>query len=362
MNARIARLRLTLVNLSGPLSRWLDRIDLDRRKRLRGVRMVASFSLAVALALLVGPHMAGAYPASARTTSLALLAGGFALWASAQDTGRATAAAAREILALCLAATLGASVSIVLDGEWSLVLGALLAGGARRRGGLVAALASQFFIGQLLACAIPLQAGMAPLAAVAGVLAAIAAVLPRLLSGAREKPSAPTVNHPCIDLESSALEMALQAAMPVLLLVAVDRVHGLLQPEWAMAAAVYVIASTRAETRRRCRRRVVGTAIGVLLALLYLPLAWHLPLLAWLAAAVGIVAYAMATPARYDVACGACSFTLVCLLAGSGEHSLALILARIWETGVGTALGLLSVSVVHMRQRRRGLGRSDSGG
>ena len=85
---------------------------------------------------------------------------------------------------------------------------------------------------------------------------------------------------------------------------------------------------------------LVGTLVGVPLGLLCLPLAAHAPLLIWCAASVAMIIYAMALPERYDVACGAFAFTLVVTLAVGGEHSIAVLTARIWQTLLGGALGI----------------------
>lgn len=82
------------------------------------------------------------------------------------------------------------------------------------------------------------------------------------------------------------------------------------------------------------------TLVGVPLGLLCLPLAAHVPLLIWCAASVAMIIYAMALPERYDVACGAFAFTLVVTLAVGGEHSIAVLTARIWQTLLGGRSGL----------------------
>lgn len=94
------------------------------------------------------------------------------------------------------------------------------------------------------------------------------------------------------------------------------------------------------------RQRILGTWIGVLLALACLPIAEQVPLLAWTAAAVAMVLYALTLPDRYDIPCGAFAFTLVLTLAASGEHSVPLLASRAWETTLGGALGLLSARFV----------------
>lgn len=330
-------------------AQWLSRIDPDARRRIRGIRLVATSLLALLLAKSVAPVVA-----TSMATPLVLLASVFALWAGAQETGRPCRASIRELVGLCVAATVGAACASALGGEWTLVFGAMLAGGLRGRGALAAAMGSQFFIGQMLACALALTPAAMPLILLAGGLATLAAAATRFVTGDHEPAAAPAKRAARTDAESSAWEMAWQAALPAGALIVLDHVHGLVQPEWAIAAAVYVVASTRSETWSRCRRRVGGTAVGVCLALLLL-CACHVSMLLWAAAAIALVVYAVAVPARYDVACGACSFALVCLLGATGQHSLALMVARIWETGLGGALGLLAVISVRRRRRPRAL-------
>jgi uncharacterized membrane protein YccC len=57
-----------------------------------------------------------------------------------------------------------------------------------------------------------------------------------------------------------------------------------------------------------------------------------------------MIIYAVALPERYDVACGAFAFVLVVTLAVSGQHSIAVLLARAWETILGGMLGLIAAS------------------
>ena len=88
------------------------------------------------------------------------------------------------------------------------------------------------------------------------------------------------------------------------------------------------------------RRRILGTAIGVPMGLACLPLAIHVPIAVWMAAALAMIIYAMALPERYDIACAAYAFTLIVTMAATGEHSLKLLAARSWETVIGGVLGL----------------------
>jgi len=91
------------------------------------------------------------------------------------------------------------------------------------------------------------------------------------------------------------------------------------------------------------------------LALAFLPLAAHAPIVIWAAAALAMIVYAMALPERYDIACGAFAFTLIVTLAVGGEHSIPLLAARAWETLVGGILGLVAATLLFpLRPMRAG--------
>ena len=114
----------------------------------------------------------------------------------------------------------------------------------------------------------------------------------------------------------------------------------LTESAWAIAACTYVVASSPSGTIDRVRRRIIGTMVGVPLAIACLPLAVHAPLAIWLAAATAMVVYAVALPDHYDIASGAYAFALIVTMAASGEYPVATLLARLWETVVGGALGV----------------------
>jgi uncharacterized membrane protein YccC len=139
---------------------------------------------------------------------------------------------------------------------------------------------------------------------------------------------------------SSEVFMGLQAATAALSIVVLGHFVGLTESAWAIAACTYVVASSPSGTIDRVRRRIIGTLVGVPLAIACLPLAAHAPLAIWLAAATAMVAYAIALPEHYDIASGAYAFALIVTMAASGEYPVATLLARLWETVVGGALGV----------------------
>jgi Fusaric acid resistance protein-like len=310
--------------------------------RLKGLRLVCAYGLGFAL----GETLDRAFDGGAGM-SLGFLVGNFALWASVSEMQVHKARAVFGLVALCVAASCGALLFALASPELArlgrcgpelvLVCGAFLAGALKRFGAMGGGMGSQLYIGALLAYGDGLSGANLRMLAIAAAAAAVAAVLPRLLIGGRV--ATPTL---AFVPTRSALTMGLQAALAALAVVLLDALLRLDEPQWAITACTYVITATAAATALRARQRIVGTLIGVPLALACLPLAEHWPPLAWMAAATAMIVYATALAERYDIACGAFTFTLIVTLAASGEHSLALLASRAWETLLGGGLGWLS--------------------
>ncbi|MBS7811713.1 FUSC family protein [Roseococcus pinisoli] len=338
----------------GALASWLDRIDPGTHRRIKGLRLVTAFGLAALVGALhdvSGDFSRGAF--------LTPLAGGLALWASVSEGQLTRWQSARDLTLLVTAAVAGASLMalasprLALLGtvapEAALVTGAFLVSYLRRFGRLGTGLGSQIYTGQLLAYGLGLAPADLPMLAVAWLIAVPAAIVPRMLSGPAERPD-PAPPRPSTVAEarlgfSPELVMGLQAAISAVAIVALTGTLGLQHSVWAITASTYVVASTASGTRERVRRRVVGTFFGVPLGLACLPIAEHAPVLIWAAAALAMVIYAMSLPARYDIACGAFAFTLIVTLAASGEHSISHLAARLWETALGGAFGVVSASL-----------------
>lgn len=329
----------------------LERIDPGAHRRNKGLRLVSAYGMAEMGGILVG---------GPQHATLGSLAGGFALWASVSEGQATRAASSRDLLALNAAAMLGAASVIALDplfGTWipggaelTLVSGAFLVGYLRRFGTLGAGLGSQIYIGQLLAYGARLAWDDLWTVALAGMIAALASIVPRLLSGPAERPaSAPVAAwQPASqgDDRSRELRMGLQAALAAFVIVLLNAAFELRQSAWAVTACTYVIAGSAAGTWERVRRRIVGTMVGVPLGLALAPIVAQAPLLAWLAAALAMVVYAVALPERYDVACGAFAFVLMVTLTATGAGPMSLLAARAWETVLGGAIGIAAALLV----------------
>ena len=340
---------------------WLDRIDPGVHRRIKGLRLVTAYGIAAMLGAM--PEISRAVP---NASSLSSIAAGFALWASVSEGQATRIKSSRDLLLLNGAAVLGAVIMIglmpILTGagrpgpELVLVSGAFLVGYLKRFGILGGGIGSQIFIGQLLTYGARLTSADFGMVGVAGMIGALACIVPRVLSGPAELPAiTPSVGVPDGDLRglSPELRMGLQASLAALVIVALNEEIHLVESAWAITAATYVVAGSASGTIDRVRRRIIGTMLGVPLALACLPLVGHAPLILWAMAAVAMVVYAMALPDRYDIACGAYAFTLLVTLALTGEHSLPLLLARAWETVIGGLLGLLAALFIFPLKRAR---------
>jgi len=339
--------RQTISPTTAGVAAWLERIDPGTHRRIKGLRLVTAYGIAAMLATL--PSISHGL---ANGATLSYLAGGFALWASVSEARSTRPESSRDLALLSAAAILGAITMIVLaplltgpgrpGPELTLASGAFLVGYLKRFGTLGAGIGSQIYIGELLAYGTRLNRLDLSMVAVAGLIAALAAIVPRLLSGPAEHPTPmpPLASATSPNRLSPALLMGMQAAIAAVVIVALNNAIGLAESAWAITACTYVVSASTSGTVERVRRRIIGTIIGVPIGLACLPIAIHAPVLIWMAAALAMVIYAMALPERYDIACAAYAFTLIVTMAALGQHSIALLAARAWETLIGGVIGL----------------------
>jgi hypothetical protein len=326
------------------IASWLDRIDPGTHRRIKRLRLVTAFGLAAMLATV--PQISRGH-----TTSLGPLAAGFALWASVSEGRTTRYESARDLALLCIAGGLGAACLVIstplLGANWSeltLISGSFCVAFLKRFGVLGSGIGSQILIGQLLAYNAGAKNVDLATIALAVLLAIVASVVPRTLSGPTERPATGVPFSAEDDAGVfSEVFMGLQAATAALSIVVLGHFVGLTESAWAIAACTYVVANSASGTIDRVRRRIIGTIVGVPLAIACLPLAAHAPLAVWLAAATAMVIYAVALPEHYDIASGAYAFALIVTMAASGEYQVATLLARLWETVVGGAFGVAAL-------------------
>ena len=331
---------------------WLEQVDPGAHRRIKGLRLITAYGIAA----LVGTVIQRTYQFSG-SSYLGYLAAGFALWASVSEGQTTRRRSTRDLALLNATAAVGTMSYVALSSiapglghagpEWILITGAFFVGYLRRFGILGAGIGSQIYIGQLLAYGTGITRRDLGMVLLAGLVAAVASIIPRVLSGPAEHPilSPPELALPA-GQPSRETRMAFQSAVAALVIVLLSGVIHLQQSAWAITASTYVIAGSASGTADRVRRRIIGTLIGVPLGILCLPIALHIPPLAWALAAMAMVIYAVALPDRYDIACGAYAFTLMVTLAISGENSITLLAARAWETLLGGTLGVIAAKVI----------------
>jgi Fusaric acid resistance protein-like len=333
------------------IASWLRQIDPGVHRRIKGLRLVTAYGIAAMLGIV----LQRTYQFSG-SSYLSYLAAGFALWASVSEGQTTRWHSTRDLALLNAAGAAGTMSYVALSSispgghagpEWILITGAFFVGYLKRFGILGAGLGSQIYIGQLLAYGTGITRRDLGMVLLAGLVAAGASIIPRVLSGPAEHPilSPPQPLLP-VGQTSRETRMAFQSAVAALVVVLLSGVIHLQQSAWAITASTYVIAGSASGTADRVRRRIIGTLIGVPLGILCLPIALHVPPLAWILAALAMIIYAMALPERYDIACGAYAFTLMVTLAISGETSISLLAARAWETLLGGALGVAAAKVI----------------
>jgi len=332
------------------IASWLEKLDPGVHRRIKGLRLVTAYGIAVMLGIVLQRSYA-----ISGGSKLSYLAAGFALWASVSEGQATRGSSTRDLAILNAAAAVGALIyvgalsvgPVRVNPEWVLVLGAFLVGYLKRFGILGAGIGSQIYIGQLLAYSTGITRHNFKMIALAGLIAAVASIVPRVLSGPAEHPTPIGPEAPLRGgLASREMRMGLQSAVAALTIVFVNGFLHLQQSAWAITASTYVIAGSAIGTADRVRRRIWGTLVGVPIGIACLPIAVHVPPLAWLLAALAMVIYSMALPDRYDIACGAYAFTLIVTLAISGETSISVLAARTWETLIGGALGVIAAKVI----------------
>jgi Fusaric acid resistance protein-like len=345
---------------------WFECIDPGAYRRVKGLRIVTAYGGALALGTVHDITVLD--PGHA---SIAMLAGGFALWASVFEARGTRYGSTRDLVILCSCSAVGAlffamfapllSLPLVRQyglggGEWILLPSVFLTGFLRQYGVFGTGLGLQLYIGELLAYGAHLTPIDVREIGVALAVAIVASVVPRLLTGPNEMPAAAAApSHSACRASSLSAEciIGLQASATAVIIIVLNSVFGLIQPVWAITAAVCGTTVTATGTVARMRRRIIGTLVGVPLGLACLPIATHAPLIVCGAVALALIVYTVTLSDRYDIACAAFSFVLVITLAATGEHSVSVLVARAWETLLGGMIALvMAVYVIPLRPVR----------
>jgi len=140
--------------------------------------------------------------------------------------------------------------------------------------------------------------------------------------------------------------MAFQASAAAAALVVIDDALRLEHGYWAILTGVLIVANSFGDTWRRALERAAGTVVGVAVGLAIGPLSGHAPAVVLPVAAVAILTAIVTLKTRYGVSQGAVAFALVVALEVFLQSPLSILLARIWQTAIGGAVGVVASAVV----------------
>jgi len=100
---------------------WLERVDPETHRRIKGLRLVTAYGIAALLG-----HLPEFSRGLSNSAWLSFLAAGFALWASVSEARTTRAASSRDLVVLCAAAAACAAyaftlmVTLAVTGEHSI--------------------------------------------------------------------------------------------------------------------------------------------------------------------------------------------------------------------------------------------------
>jgi len=147
--------------------------------------------------------------------------------------------------------------------------------------------------------------------------------------------------HPGTPLFRHATRLSLALAAGYVAMQLIDPVHGY----WIPLATLFVCQPTYGATVTRVSQRIAGTAIGLVVGWALLRLFPSLPLQALFAVAAGVLFFITRTT-RYLTATAAITLlVLMCFNQATGE-AYTLILPRLFDTLIGSAIATVAMMVV----------------
>lgn len=146
-------------------------------------------------------------------------------------------------------------------------------------------------------------------------------------------PSSPVFRH------AVRLSLALAAGYGLMHLVHAS------QGYWILLTTVFVCQQSFGATRKRVGQRVAGTLLGLLAGWAVLGLVPSLLLQAMLAVVAGVVFFTVRT-SRYTLATGAMTLLVLLCFNQAGDNSYSLIVPRLVDTLMGSAIAVLAVFLV----------------
>ena len=117
------------------------------------------------------------------------------------------------------------------------------------------------------------------------------------------------------------------------------------QGYWILLTTVFVCQQSFGATRKRVGQRVAGTLLGLVAGWAVLGLVPSLLLQAMLAVVAGVVFFTVRT-SRYTLATGAMTLLVLLCFNQAGDNSYSLIMPRLVDTLLGSAIAVMAVFLV----------------
>lgn len=117
------------------------------------------------------------------------------------------------------------------------------------------------------------------------------------------------------------------------------------QGYWILLTTVFVCQQSFGATRKRVGQRVAGTLLGLIAGWAVLGLVPSLLLQAMLAVVAGVVFFTVRT-SRYTLATGAMTLLVLLCFNQAGDNSYSLIVPRLVDTLLGSAIAVMAVFLV----------------
>ena len=141
-------------------------------------------------------------------------------------------------------------------------------------------------------------------------------------------------------LRTVGLRLGLQGWLAATLTTGLGWVLSLNHAYWITLTVIVVLSSSAGATLGRTFQRILGTTVGVAVAIVLTPLTDPLPLLEITFLALAVIAIPLWIDRRYSIAAGLIGFVVVSALHLIAGYGIPTMLARVYDTVIGAGIAL----------------------
>jgi|GEM_PF-3002359 len=141
-------------------------------------------------------------------------------------------------------------------------------------------------------------------------------------------------------LRTVGLRLGLQGWLAATLTTGLGWVLSLNHAYWITLTVIVVLSSSAGATLGRTFQRILGTTVGVAVAIVLTPLTDPLPLLEITFLALAVIALPLWIDRRYSIAAGLIGFVVVSALHLIAGYGIPTMLARVYDTVIGAGIAL----------------------